>query len=75
LRHSIFEKDDGKLIVAIGFALETERPFFSVTGHVSSPLRCALLLARLENSLLRVENRCAGFVPQLYRDVIVEIEV
>ena len=75
LRDSVFGNDKGKLIIAIAFAVETERPFRCRARDFCPDLRCTLPLTFLDNNFLRVENRRAGPIPQLHGNVVIEAVV
>src|SRR6266496_640208 len=72
LRNSILEQDEGKLIVSIVFAFETEPPLPSVTGDFHSDLSCALRLSRFINNFLGIQNRHSSLISELDRNVVVE---
>ncbi len=70
LRDAILVEDKSKQIVAISFALQTESPLCLLVRGFCLVLRCALLLACLDHSFLRVESR-ATLVSKLYGDVVI----
>src|SRR5277367_3338926 len=75
LRYSLFGNDKGKLIIAVAFAVETERPFCCRARDFCPDLRCTLPLTFLDHNFLRVENRRASLIPQLDSNVVIEVVV
>ena len=72
LRDTVLVQDKGEHIVSITFSLKTKHSIVCFIGDLCPVLRRAFLFMCFDNNLLRVKDRPASLIPQLYRNVVVE---